>query len=109
MADYQENVSNCLPFYNLTDREFHALVGSWPLENIFKLKIGALVHKIQYQKQDTPPALYGSVQPASTVHKARFSVVASQTWEAAPMKIKCLPLNSFKKENKLLLLDSQAS
>ena len=40
---------------------------------------------------------------------ARFSVVASQTWEATPMKIKCLPLNSFKKEYKLFLLDSQAS
>ena len=40
---------------------------------------------------------------------ARFSVVASQTWEATPMKIKCLPLNSLKKEYKLFLLDSQAS
>ena len=30
MADYQENVSSCLPFYDLTDREFHAMVGSWP-------------------------------------------------------------------------------
>ena len=29
MADYQENVSSCLPFYDLTDREFHAMVGSW--------------------------------------------------------------------------------
>ena len=38
------------------------------LENIFKLKIGALVHKIQYQKKDTPPALYDLVQPASAVH-----------------------------------------
>ena len=95
------------------------------------LKIGALVHKIQYQKKDTPPALYDLVQPASAVHNyntryatnqnlcrpfsrtnyglARFSVVASQTWEATPMKIKCLPLNSFKKEYKLFLLDSQAS
>ena len=27
MADYQENVSSCLPFYDLTDREFHAMVG----------------------------------------------------------------------------------
>ena len=103
------------------------------LENIFKLKIGVLVHKIQYQKKDTPPTLYGLLQPASAVHNyntrymyatnqnlcrpfsrtnyglARFSVVASQTWEATPMKIKCLPLNSFKKEYKLFLLDSQAS
>ena len=30
MADYQENVSSCLPFYELTDREFNAMVGSWP-------------------------------------------------------------------------------
>lgn len=29
MADYQENVSSCLPFYDLTDREFNAMVGSW--------------------------------------------------------------------------------
>ena len=94
--------------------------------NLFlKLKIGTLVHKIQYQKKDTPPALYDLVQPASAVHNyntryatnqnlcrpfsrtnyglARFSVVASQTWEAKPMKIKCLPLNSFKKEYKLFL------
>ena len=39
---------------------------------------------------------------------ARFSVVASQTWEATPTKIKCLLSNSFKKEYKLFLLDSQA-
>ena len=30
MADYQENVSSCLSFYDLTDREFFAIVGSWP-------------------------------------------------------------------------------
>ena len=100
--------------------------------NLFlKLKIGALVHKIQYQKKDTPPALYDLVQPALAVHNyntryaanqnlcrsfsrtnygpAKFSAVASQTWEATSMKIKCLPLNSFKKEYKLFLLDSQAS
>ena len=70
--------------------------------NLFlKLKIGALVHKIQYQKKDTPPALYDLVQPALAVHNyntrnaanqnlcrpfsrtnygpARFSAVASQT------------------------------
>ena len=27
MPDYQENVSSCLSFYDLTDREFHAMVG----------------------------------------------------------------------------------
>ena len=61
-------------------------------------------------KKDTPSALYDLVQPASAVHNyntwyatnqnlcrpfsrtnygpARFSVVASQTWEATPIKIK---------------------
>ena len=29
MADYQENVSSCLPLYDLTDREFKAMVGTW--------------------------------------------------------------------------------
>ena len=76
------------------------------------------MHKIQYQKKDTPPALYDLVQPASAVHNyntryatnqnlcrpfsrtnyglARFSVVASQTSEAKPMKLKCLLMkNSF--------------
>ena len=38
------------------------------LKNIFKLKIGVLVHKIQYQKKDTPHAVYDLVQPASAVH-----------------------------------------
>ena len=73
----------------------------------------------RFMKLDTPPALYDLAQPASVVHNyntkdatnqnlcrpfsrtnyglARLSVVASQTWEATPMKIKRLSLNSFKK------------
>ena len=99
------------------------------LENIFKLKIGSLVHKLQYNKKDTTPALHDLVSLASDIHKyntrfatghnlyrpfsrtnyglARFRVVASQTWETIPMVIKCLPYNVFKKKYKLLLLDSQ--
>ena len=30
LADYQEKVNSNLPFYNLSDREFNAMVGSWP-------------------------------------------------------------------------------
>ena len=78
------------------------------LENISTLKIGALVHTIQYQKKDTLPVFYDLVQPASDVHNhnttyaanqnlcrpfsrtnyglARFGVVASQTWEATPIE-----------------------
>ncbi|CAH3033147.1 unnamed protein product [Porites lobata] len=129
----QNNCICCIFFANKRESPtpYFTLLEILKLENIFKLKIGALVHKIQYQKKDTPPALYDLVQPASAVHNyntryatnqnlcrpfsrtnyglARFSVVASQTWEATPTKIKCLPLNSFKKEYKLFLLDSQAS
>ena len=38
---------------------------------------------------------------------ARFRVVASQIWEELPIEVKCLPFNTFKKEYKRLLLDSQ--
>ena len=84
------------------------------------------MHKLQYRKKDTPPALRDLAQLASAVHQyntryafnqnlhrpfsrtnyglARFSVVASQIWETIPMKIKCLAFNSFKKEYKLFLL-----
>ena len=90
------------------------------------------MHKIQFYKKETPPALYDLVQLASAVHNystryatkqnfyrpsswsnnglARFSragIVASQIWEEIPIEVKCLPYNTFKKEYKGLLLDSQ--
>ena len=37
------------------------------LENIFKLKVGSFVNKIQYQQKQTPPALYDLAQPTSAV------------------------------------------
>ena len=116
------NCIRCIFFANKRESPtpYFTLLEILKLENIFKLKIGALVHKIQYQKKDTLPALYDLVQPASAVHNyntryatnqnlfrpfsrtnyglARFSVMASQTWEATLIKIKCLPSNSFKKE-----------
>ena len=95
------------------------------LESIFKLKIAGLLHKIQFQKNETPPALYDLVQLASEVHNyntryvtnqnqyrppsrsnyslARFRVVASQIWRNYPLKLSV----PFKKENQRLLLDSQ--
>ena len=110
---FKVSQNNCICCIFLREREsptpYFTLLEILKLENIFKLKIGALVHKIQYQKKDTPPALYDLVQPASAVRNyntsyatnqnlcrpfsrtnyglARFSVVASQTWEATPMKI----------------------
>ena len=102
------------------------LLGIFKLENILKLKIGALVHKIQYRKKELPLALYGLVQPASAVHNyknryatnqnlyrpfsrtnyglARFSVVASQTWEAIPTKLSVSPLTVLKKNTNSLYL-----
>ena len=101
------------------------------MQSIFKLEIASLVHKIQFQKKETPPALYDLVQLPSEVHNysyctryatnqniyrpasrsnyglARFRVVALQIWEAIPIEVNCLPFNTFKKEYKRLLLDSQ--
>ena len=66
----QNNCIRCIFFANKRESPtpYFTLLEILKLENIFKLKIGALVHKIQYQKKDTPPALYDLVQQASAVH-----------------------------------------
>ena len=128
----QNNCIRCILFASKRESPtpYYTLLEILKLENVFKLKIGTLVHKLQYREKDTPPALYDLAQPASVVHQynttyasnqnlhrpfsrtnyglARFSVVASLIWETIPMKIKCLEFNSFKKEYKLFLLESQA-
>ena len=105
----QNNCIRCIFFAN--KRESPTLLEILKLENVFKLKIGTLVHKLQYRKKDTPPALYDLAQPASAVHQyntryafnqnlhrpfsrtnyglARFRVMASQIWETIPMKMSC--------------------
>ena len=59
----QNNCIRCFFFANKRESPtpYFTLLEILKLENIFKLKIGALVHKIQYQKKDTPPALYDLV------------------------------------------------
>ena len=37
------------------------------------------MHKIQYQKKDTPPTLYDLVQPASAFHNYNTRYAANQT------------------------------
>ena len=66
----QNNCIRCIFFANKREipTPYFTLLEILKLENIFNLKIGALVHKIQYRKKDTPPALYGLVQPPSAVH-----------------------------------------
>ena len=108
---------------------YFTLLEIFKLENIFKLKSGSLVHKLQYNKKETPPALHDLVSLASDIHKynTRFTTsqnlyrtfsrtnyglawlreVVSQTWETIPMAVKCLPYNVFKKKYKLFLLDNQ--
>ena len=49
-------------------KSFFTVLEILKLEDIFKLKICALVHKIQYPKKDTPPALYDLAQPAQAVY-----------------------------------------
>ena len=47
--------------------KYFTLLEILKLENIFKSKIGALEHKIQYQKKKTPPALYDLVSLEASV------------------------------------------
>ena len=56
----QNNCIRCIFFANKRESPtpYFTLLEILKLENILKLKIGALVHKIQYQKKDTPPAVY---------------------------------------------------
>ena len=127
------NQNNCIRVIFFANKResptpYFRLLEILQLENILKLKIGALVRKIQYRKKDIPLALYDLVQPASAVHNyktrfatnqslyrpfsitnyglARITLVASQTWEAIPIKINFLPFDSFKKEYRLSLLGS---
>ena len=48
------------------------------LENIFKLKIGFLVHKLQYNKNRKTPALHDLVSLASDIHKYNTRFATSQ-------------------------------
>ena len=48
------------------------------LENIFKLKIGSLVHKLQYNNPPLPPALHDLVSLASDIHKCNTRFATSQ-------------------------------
>ena len=50
------------------------------LDNIFKLKIGSLVHKLQYNKHETPPALHDLVSLASDVHKHNTRIATGQNF-----------------------------
>ena len=66
----QNNCIRCIFFANKRESPtpYFTLLEILKLENIFKSKSGVLVHTIQYQKTDTPPALYDLVQPPSAVH-----------------------------------------
>ena len=127
----QNNCLRCIIFANKRESPapYFTLLGILKLESTFKLKIAGLVHKIQSEKKETPPALYDLVQLASAVQNystryatnqniyrppsrsnygpTRFRVVASKIWEAMPIEVKRLPFNTFKKEYRRLLLDSQ--
>ena len=59
----------------------------------------------QSSSNEWSPELAG----VETAAVKNYKLLDSQTWEATPIKIKCLPSNSFEKEYKLFLLDSQAS
>ena len=108
---------------------YYVLLEILKLENIFKFKIGSLIHKILYLRKEAPPALYDLVLPVSEIHNystryatnrnlyrpasrtnyglARFKVTASKIWETIPIEIKCMLHHAFKNEYKRFLLSSQ--
>ena len=53
----QNNCIRCIFFANKRESPtpYFTLLEILKLENIFKFKIDTLVHRIQYQKKDTPP------------------------------------------------------
>ena len=63
----QNNCLRCIFFANKRERPppSFTLLGILKLQSIFKSKIAGLVHKIQFKKKETPPALYDLVQLAS--------------------------------------------
>ena len=105
----KNNCLRCIFFANKRESPapYFTLLGILKLESTFNLQIAGLVHKIQFQKKETPPALSDLVQLASAVHNystsyatnqnlcrppsrsnyglARCRVVASQIWEAIPI------------------------
>ena len=66
----QNNCLWCIFFVNKRENPvpYFTLLGILKSESIFKFKIASLVHKIQFQKNETPPALYDLVQLDSKVH-----------------------------------------
>ena len=101
----QNNCVRCIFFANKRESPtpYFTLLEILKLENIFKLKIGALVHyNTRYAANQNLCRPFSRTNYGLT----RFSVVVLQTWEATLLKSKCLPSNSFKTEYKLFLLDS---
>ena len=59
---------------------YFTLLDILKLKNIFKLKIGSLVHKLQYNKQETLPTLHDLVSLASAVHKHNTRIATGQNF-----------------------------
>ena len=107
----QNKCLRCILFANKRESlpPYYILLEILKLENVFKLKISTLVHKIQRPKKRTPVALSEMILPASKVHNyntryatnqnlyrpasrtygiGRFKVLASKIWETILFKLK---------------------
>ena len=76
----QNNCLRCIFFANKRESptSYFILLEILKLQKKFKLKVTSLVHKIQYQKNKTPPVLYDLVQPASAVHNYNTRYATNQ-------------------------------
>ena len=82
---------SCIFFANKRESPvpYLTLLGILKLDSIFKVKIAGLVHKIQFQKKETPPALCDLVQLASAVHSYSTRYATNQNLYRPPSRSNC--------------------
>ena len=128
----QNNCLRCIFFAKKQENAspVYIILGILKIENIFKLKISSLVHKIKDRKRAIPTVISQElIISVSEIHKyntryaanqnlyrpasrtnhglTRFKILSSKIWETIPSEIKLLPYNCFKKQLKLFLVTSQ--
>ena len=98
-------------FFNQIYLSLHFDKCPWQTElRMINLGMRHLFYSIRNPKLETKGANTSSIKPLPSCTRTRLFVFLSVLYNlhplATPTKIKCLPLNSFKKEYKLFLLDS---
>ena len=119
---FSHNRESCAPYFKLLDILY--------IDNIFKLKISLLAHKISQNVANIPEVFQNYLVKVSDIHsyntryasnlnfhvprvrsnygKHTFRFATTKTWEEIPTEIKTLSCHKFKKECKQILVNSQS-